>query len=401
MRVATAESSEPDTTRAVQQAHAALLRELGGAPHWLLVQSSVRHPAADLQRAIAALDVPAIHGSSSCLGVMTQAGPLVDGPSLALFGLRDDDGSFGVGAATPNEVVEAVDAAGVAALALHRAIAAAGRQGEAPALVWLTAAPGQEEACIAGLELVLGREVPVVGGSAADDAVAGGWYQLTREGHHTDAVVVSALFPAGRVVSAFQSGYTPTTTRGLVTRARGRTLIEIDGEPAARVYDAWTDGAIAGALAAGGSVLASTTLFPLGRRVGDVGGVPYYRLAHPATVHADGSIDLFADIAEGDELVLMQGDVEALVSRAGRVAADARALARLAPSDVAGSLVIFCAGCMLTVRDRLEQVVVGLREGLGGAPFLGSFTFGEQGCFVGGENRHGNLMISVTVFARD
>ena len=84
-----------------------------------------------------------------------------------------------------------------------------------------------------------------------------------------------------------------------------------------------------------------------------------------------------------------------------RVAADARALADLAPDDVAGALVIFCAGCMLTVRDRMDRVVAGLDEGLGDAPFLGCFTFGEQGCFVGGENRHGNLMISVTVFARE
>ncbi|HEY0137537.1 MAG TPA: FIST N-terminal domain-containing protein [Nannocystis sp.] len=397
MRVATSHSVEPDTSRAVEEAYAALVRELEGAPQWLLVQSSVRHPAEALRRAIAGIEAGAVHGSSSCLGVMTQAGAGIDGASLALFGLRDEDGSYGVGAATPDE---GGDPRATAGLALQRAIAAAGRQGEVPALVWLTAAPGHEEACIAGLEAVLGPEVPVVGGSAADDAVAGGWYQLTREGDFRDAVVVSALFPSGRVVSAFQSGYTPTETRGVVTRASGRTLIEIDGQPAAAVYDAWTRGAIAGSIGVGGSVLASTSLFPLGRRVGDVGGVPYYRLAHPATVHPDGSIDLFADIEAGDELVLMHGDVEALLTRAGRVAADARALARLTPGEVAGALVIFCAGCMLTVRDRLEQVVVGLREGLAGAPFLGSFTFGEQGCFIGGENRHGNLMISVTVFAR-
>lgn len=397
MRVATARSLEADTPRAVQEAHAVLVRELGGAPHWLLVQSSVRHPAAALHEAIAGLEVAAIHGSSSCLGVMTQAGAAIEGASLALFGIRDEQGSFGVGAATPDE---GVDPGATASVALQRAIAAAGREGEVPALVWLTAAPGHEEACIAGLQAVLGPEVPVVGGSAADDEVAGGWYQLTRERSFGDAVVVSALFPTGRVVSAFQSGYTPTGTRGVVTRARGRTLIEIDGAPAATVYDAWTGGAIAGTIGVGGSVLASTTLFPLGRRVGAVGGVPYYRLAHPATVHPDGSMDLFAEVNEGEELVLMHGDVEALVTRAGRVAVDARALARLAPGEIAGALVIYCAGCMLTVRDRLEQVVVGLREGLGEAPFLGSFTFGEQGCFVGGENHHGNLMISVTVFAR-
>jgi len=396
MRAATAHRQDPDPARAVREAHAALVRELGGPPQWLFVQTSIHHDREALRRALADLEVAALHGSSSCLGVMTRAGATLEGPSLALFGLRDVDGSYGVGAASPG-----ADPAAAAGLALERAIEAAGRQGEVPALVWLTAAPGQEEACIAGLEALLGPEVPIVGGSAADDAVAGGWYQLTRDATHTDAIVVSALFPSGRVVSAFQSGYTPTATRGVVTRASGRTLAEIDGRPAAAVYNEWTGGAIAGAMDAGGSVLAHTTLFPLGRRVGEVGGVPYYRLAHPAAVHPDGAIDLFADIAVGDELVLMQGDVDALLSRAGRVAADARALADLAPGDVAGALVIFCAGCMLTVRDRMDRVVAGLEDGLGGAPFLGSFTFGEQGCFVGGENRHGNLMISVTVFARE
>jgi len=28
------------------------------------------------------------------------------------------------------------------------------------------------------------------------------------------------------------------------------------------------------------------------------------------------------------------------------------------------------------------------------------FTLGEQGCFPGGENRHGNLMICATLFGR-
>jgi len=363
MRAATAQHQDPDPARAVREAHAALVSELGGPPQWLFVQSSIHHDAEALRQALAALDAPALHGSSSCLGVMTRVGATLDGPSLALFGLRDPQGSFGVGAAPLGD-----EPAAAAGLALQRAIDAAGRQGEVPALVWLTAAPGHEEACIAGLEALLGPEVPIVGGSAADDAVAGGWYQLTRDATFTDAIVVSALFPSTRVVSTFQSGYTPTATHGRVTRASGRVLAEIDGRPAAAVYNEWTHGAIADALPAGGGVLGSTSLFPLGRRVGELGGVPYYRLAHPAAVRPDGAIELFADIAEGDELVLMRGDIDALLSRAGRVARDACVLADLAPDDLAGALVIFCAGCMLTVRARMDQVVAGLEQGLGGAP---------------------------------
>lgn len=395
MRAATAHSTDPDTSRAVADAYTALVRELGGPPDWLLIQSSVHHDVVALQRAAAATGVRAIHGGSSCLGVMTRAGVHGD-HGVGLFGLRDEHGGFGVGLAPLGD-----DPAAAAGLALQRAIDDAGRAGEVPALVWLTAAPGHEEACIAGIEAVVGRDVPVVGGSTADDAVAGGWYQFTRDARDTGGIVVTALYPTTSVTSAFQSGYSPTEHVGKVTRADRRELHAIDGRPAAEVYDEWTGGAIRAVLPAGGSVLATTTLWPIGRRVGDVGGVPYYRLAHPESVAPGGVLRLFADFAEGDELVLMHGSVDGLLARAGRVASDALALARLAPADVAGALVIFCAGCMLTVRDQLDQVVAGLQGALGPAPFIGCFTFGEQGCFLGGENRHGNLMISVTVFAKD
>jgi hypothetical protein len=72
--------------------------------------------------------------------------------------------------------------------------------------------------------------------------------------------------------------------------------------------------------------------------------------------------------------------------------------AGLAPDSIAGALVIYCAGCMLGIQPRMQEVVESLRGALGERPFLGTFTFGEQGCFVGGENRHGNLMISVLTF---
>lgn len=394
MRIATVSSHESDTREAVAAAHAELVAALGGPPDWVLVQSAVRHDAEALRGALAATGARVIHGASSCLGVMTHTGVHTDG-SVGLFGLRDAHGAYGTGIARLGD-----DPAAASAAALQQAIDAAERQGEVPALVWLTAAPGHEERCIAGIEAVLGRGVPIVGGSAADDVVAGGWYLLTREASERDAVVVTAMYPSTAIASAFQSGYAPTNRTGTITRGEGRTIAEIDGQPAAVVYNAWTGGAIEAALPAGGNVLGGTTLFPLGRRAGESGGAAYYRLAHAESVTADGALRLFADVAVGDALVLMTGTTEALRSRAGRVAADALAVAQWRPADVAGALVVFCAGCMLTVRDGLDDVVASLRAVLGDVPFLGCFTFGEQGCFVGGENCHGNLMISVTLFAR-
>jgi hypothetical protein len=73
---------------------------------------------------------------------------------------------------------------------------------------------------------------------------------------------------------------------------------------------------------------------------------------------------------------------------------------RVAPEQVAGALVVYCAGCMLTVESEMDKVVESVRTMLPETPFAGTFTFGEQGCFVSGDSYHGNLMISVVVFTK-
>jgi hypothetical protein len=70
-----------------------------------------------------------------------------------------------------------------------------------------------------------------------------------------------------------------------------------------------------------------------------------------------------------------------------------------AADAILGAVVVYCAGCMMTVQDRLPDVVAELNNSLGGKPFIGIFTFGEQGCLLDGHASHGNLMISSLVFA--
>jgi len=45
----------------------------------------------------------------------------------------------------------------------------------------------------------------------------------------------------------------------------------------------------------------------------------FMTVCSPISVTADGAITLFADIPTGDEVVLMRGTVDSLISRAGRV----------------------------------------------------------------------------------
>ncbi|MCA9660223.1 MAG: FIST C-terminal domain-containing protein [Myxococcales bacterium] len=390
-------SAATDSAAAIRDTYAALERDLGGAPSLLIAYVTVGH---DLEAIAAGLrevagDVPC-HGATSCLGVMSDEGFAgADGVGLGLLGIRDPDGSYGVGA---RELGDDPRTAGREALLA--AIAAAERQGEPPELVWIAANPGSEEAVIAGLQDVLGASVPIAGGSAADNDVSGKWHQLAGGEVLSGSVVVSVLYPSTKVRLAFHSGYSATDRSGVVTRAEGRTLYEIDGRPAALVYNEWTGGAIAEHLG-GGNVLGATTLFPLGRVAGEHWGMPYHRLSHPDTVTKDGALTLFTEVEVGERLIQMAGTKESLITRAGRVARAAMAAGNLDANSLAGALVVYCAGCMLTVQDQIDAVADEFTRELMGRPFLGTFTFGEQGCFANHESYHGNLMISVAVFERE
>ncbi|HZO13708.1 MAG TPA: FIST C-terminal domain-containing protein, partial [Polyangiaceae bacterium] len=242
------------------------------------------------------------------------------------------------------------------------------------------------------------RDVPIVGGSSADDDARGDWRQLANGEAGNDLVVAGAMFASGSLSFAYQSGYTPTDQTGTVTSAEHRIVRTIDDRPAAEVYNEWTDGLIAEHLAKPGSIFRKTTLAPVGRPQHVGNGVPHFLLAHPEKVGADGSLALFAAIEQGERIYLMRGSTESLIARAGRVARATLEESEAQNGEPVGALVVYCAGCMLNVRPKMERVTQSLRTALGEAAYLGMFTFGEQGCFARGANRHSNLMISVITF---
>lgn len=394
MIIATAHSTQLDTCSAVQECFEQLapIKEVS----WLLYFYTENY---DSELAVSTLSglvsTENIHGGTSCLGVMTAAGFASDsGRGMGMLALSDPAGSYGVGVAEIGHCPRSASSK-----AILSALRQAERSGEVPALVWLNAAPGNEEELLAGIEDVVGSKVPIAGGSVGDNGVAGNWWQVAGKQTFRDAIVVSVFFPSVEISYAFHSGYKPTDKAGLVTSAKGRVLAAIDGRPAAEVYNDWSGGLIEKQLQNKEIILSETSFAPLGREVGRVGGVPYFKLSHPERVTRNAALTLFTDIDEGEKVVLMNGSRESLITRAGRVTQAAISAGELTVDSLSGALIIFCAGCMLAVQEDMDRVVAEIRSALAGAPFLGVFTFGEQGCFVGHENSHGNLMISVVVFS--
>lgn len=381
----------PETAVRDAQRHLTGLKEAGHPVSFAALHHRAGSVGADLLAALSAA-TPALHCASSCKGTMSQTG-LQD---IGLFVISDADGDYGTAAAPLGDDTEA--AAHAATLA---ALENADREGEAPDLVWLSITPGTEEDAIRGIESAIGPDVPIIGGSAADDTVAGAWTVSDGSDLHSAGLVVSVLFCSTPIQFAYQNGYAPTGDSGTVTKAQGRKLIEIDGRPAADVYTRWNGGDVPSAPKGGDrNILGEATIWPLGREIGSLGDVPYYLLAHPCVTHDDGSVDLFAEVAEGESITQMQGDRAVLAARAGRVAEFALRAGRMEQDNLAGALMVYCGGCMLAVEDRLPEVYGGVNDVLGGKPFLGVFTFGEQGSVHGAGNRHGNLMISCIAFSK-
>jgi len=330
-------------------------------------------------------------GGSSSGGLMTQDG-LKGSNAIGLL-MIEDDGDFGVAAAPLGP-----DPAHTAEQLLLKALASCGCSGELPELIWIYQSPGSEEAVIEGLRRVVGDRCPIVGGSSADDDVSGRWRQLGPDGPMGDGLVVGVLLPSSPLGYAFQGGYEPAGHSGVVTARAGRDILQIDGNPAAAVYNDWIGGRIDAQLS-GGAVLAQTTMFPLATDGGRADGVSHYRLIHPEMVTATGGLRTFCNVDIGARVYAMKGDRRRLADRAGGVAEQAAHMLAADRSRIAGALVVFCGACKLALGEEVERVSVAVANQLADTPFIGCFTFGEQGRMLD-RNVHGNLMISAVVFSR-
>jgi len=332
-------------------------------------------------------------GCSSCLGAASSFG--VDDANskrLTLLAIQDPQGSYGVASELQNpEIIQQQ-----AAETVLRAIQQAGRNGELPALIWCMQAPGLEEQIITGIQQVVGDQVPILGGSAADNDVSGSWNQFDGQQLGQNLLIIAVLYPTVALSSYFSSGYQPGNFSGIVTAVDGRRIVSINQQNALQVYNQWLQQAGLEPLQPG-IVMSDSTFNPIGRQLA-AGGIPFSLLSLPVNVAADGSIELLSELQCGDEVSLMHGSKEQLVRRAAhvvRVAANNLHLRHAV--QPAAALIVYCAGCMLAVRDQIEEVQQSLTDSLSGIPYLVAFTFGEQGCFADGFNRHGNLMISAVL----
>lgn len=374
------------------------LKQAGASVRGGIVYCAVGTPIEPLQSALrqALGEIPFV-GCTSCLGV-GASGQLLgrSGPAAAALWLLGDEVRFGTALlAAPSEVGERAGTQ-----LLRSALSAAGIGASAASFALFHSTPGGEEAMLRGVARELPAGVPVIGGTAADDDLSGEWALFTEKGAATKGGALAICHWPGRLATAYRGGYLPVGMKGKVTRAAGRVLQEIDGRPAAVVYNEWTHGAISAQIQDGGPILRESTLRPLGVPRGRLGSLDLHVLTHPERVAVpDRSLHLFAEVKEGEIVHLMGSSPTALVARGGQVVREALRRSTVSLGEIDAALMIYCAGCLLAIADKSEQMLATFSQATRRAPSLSAFTFGEAGCVVPDRIDHGNLMCCVLLLS--
>lgn len=390
-------SVKDNASDAVKEAVAMMKDKLGGAdPDYVLTWYTIGYDPSVVGSTLRSLlNTPTqIQGNSSAVAVMTPDGyHLGKVGSIAVLGVSSAKVHIGVGSAdldklTPRE-------AGKQAI---QAAMSNAHQTVKPQMVYIMTVPGKEEETLKGIEDIIGREVPIIGGSSGDETLSGKWSQIGNDEVLKNGVILSAVYTDLKIGKEYEFGYERSLNHGIATKAEGRTLYEIDGKPAAEVYNDWTDEQFSEELKKGGSILAKATFYPLAKLVkGEE--VSYLCVSHPGIINLpEKSITMFANIDKGDEVVLLHGNWEWLVNRAQSTARKAMLSENIAPGEGLFAFYTFCAGTLLAIPEsERPKIPVLLKEELGDIPFVSGFTLGEQTFMPGVGNQHTNLVNSIAI----
>lgn len=326
------------------------------------------------------------HGVTSSGGLLSTAGAVPAGIGCLLIEASSADG-----------LVHASSATGDAVKAATELKAAVGDH--SPQAILLAATPGAEEGALAEVAKVFGGEVPVFGGTAADNALSGDWKVLTAAGATANGVSLVAVGAGIKFGASMTGPYVPTDLTCTATKTEGRRVFTIDDKPAADFAFNWLGDSVAKEYAEGGLVLPQTAQKPIGYQLPSGEWISMHLAAFGG---AEKHVDFFTPVPEGAKLTIMSSGNGPSTGYADAIErAFDKAHASLGAPAACGML-IFCGGMAIAVGDNLNAGLTsaGVVEKAGSIPLLGMTCFGEQ-CFMPGSkvSVQRNLSVGFLLFA--
>ena len=233
---------------------------------------------------------------------------------------------------------------------------------------------------LAGLNKVLGTEVPIVGGMSAD-RVAGSkseyaTFQFYGDTVYTDAVPI-LLFSGPLLYSlGVESGWSPIGEKMTVTRSEENVLYELDGRPAFDLYTHYLGDVMKESISGLGS-------YPLA--IYEPGMDKFYLRVAKAADPETGKVTFLGEIPQGAQVQITQAIRDQVIN--GVQQSVENALAEY-PGEKPGAAMMFsCSGRKIALgsktREEVEHVKASMPDSI---PMSGFYTFGEIGPVSGHTN---------------
>lgn len=263
-------------------------------------------------------------------------------------------------------------------------------------LILLDPLAGNAEEATLTASALLGGDVRLVGGAAADNMAMAATYVGLNNKVCPDSIILAMIYTKKPLGVGVCHGHKPLSVPLTVTKAESNVVYEIEGKPA---WDVWLEQTAEQAKALGidGKKLSTSSevfdflnRFEAGLSLGND-----YKVRVPLARGEDGSIEFACGIPEGTVLRIMESEEERQIASAGD--AVRRSLSSLGSDKAAGALVFDCSCRKTILKGRFREAVGAMREALDGAPVAGFETYGEVAMEIGEfSGFHNTTTVAVT-----
>ena len=377
-----ATSSAPDPTSAGREAVTSALRglsEAGVEPRLLVVYASSSYDPDALAASLgaAAGDVALIGCTTA--GEIATAGPGEAG--VVVFALGGD--GFSVSTAMAEIVDGDLRSAGSTAA---RCVDAVDKRASTVLLILSDGLAGDQQEVVRGAYEQVGASIPLVGGCAGDDLRMTTTRQFYGGRAVTGAVVGAAISSDGPIGIGVRHGWRPVGVPMTVTQSDGVVVHTLDDEPALDVYldrlnaptevrndpEAFT-------------AHAATRPIGLSRRGRD-------EIRFVATADFEQrTITCFAEVAQGGQCSIMEGDAESVLGATDDACSDA--LSPLAGTEPKGLMVFDCIARKGVLGGSIVDEIERVNQSAHGAPVAGFYTYGEIARTTGSSGFHNQTLV--------
>lgn len=261
-----------------------------------------------------------------------------------------------------------------------------------PDYFFMTASPAEEEEYLKGIQDVIG-DIPVFGGSAADNTVEGNWSIICNDKVFSDGCAIAIFYTDTKMKNIYTGAYHETDNVGIITKLNGlRTLVEIDHEPAVKKYAEWTGKSVDTLM--GSNLLVESICAPLGVK-DPIGNVTAVR--HPMFANDDLSMNIGANLALNTAVIQLSNTPDGILK------ANEETVNKLNQSmnhEVSSYFLVHCGGRRLglSLAQIEDKIYPEVKKATGDKEFLMVFTFGEYGANEHSANTVGGLSLSYTGF---